>query len=433
MSPVAIGIIGVVLLVILIFARMPPAFATAFIGFAGYALITGFDSGMYSLGLIPFRSVANFNWAVLPLFLLMSMVVGQAGISRDIYNTAYTWLGGVRGGLAMATCVGCGAFAAISGDSTATALAMGTVAYPEMKKYKYHPSLALGSICAGGTIGILIPPSMGFIIYAILTGASVGRLFMAGLIPGILEVVFYMVTIWIVCLRNPQMGPAGPRATLKHKLGTLKQTWSVAVLFVLVMGGIYLGVFTPTEAGAIGALGAIVIGFSMRRLNRQNTTAAFLDTGRMTAMVLFLLVGAMFFAKFMAVTQIPFMLADYVAALEVNRYIIVIGILVFYILCGCLLPLGATMVLTLPIIFPIIVALGFNPIWYGVLMVRMLEIGLITPPIGIICFILSGVTKVPVGTIYRGIIPFLIADLIEVALLVAFPVLSLWLPTMMKG
>ena len=333
----------------------------------------------------------------------------------------------------MATCVGCGAFAAISGDSTATALAMGTVAYPEMKKYKYHPSLALGSICAGGTIGILIPPSMGFIIYAILTGASVGRLFMAGLIPGILEVVFYMVTIWIVCLRNPKMGPAGPRATLKHKLGTLKQTWSVIILFVLVMGGIYLGVFTPTEAGAIGALGAIIIGFSMRRLNRQKITTAFLDTGRMAAMTMFLLVGAMFFAKFMAVTKIPFMLADFIAALEVSRYIIVIGILVFYILCGCFLPLGATMVLTLPIIFPIIVALGFNPIWYGVLMVRMLEIGLITPPIGIICFILSGVTKVPVSTIYRGIIPFLIADLIEVALLVAFPALSLWLPTMMKG
>ena len=242
-----------------------------------------------------------------------------------------------------------------------------------------------------------------------------------------------MAVIYILCLRNPRMGPGGPKTTFKQKIMVLKNTWSVALLFLLVMGGIYLGVFTPTEAGAIGAFGAIVIGFGMRRLSRQSITTAFLDTGRMSAMVLFLLVGAMFFAQFMALTKIPFMLADFIVGLEVNRYIILIGILVFYTLCGCFLPLGATMVLTIPIIFPIIVALGFDPIWYGVLMVRMLEMGLITPPIGIICFIMSGVTKVPIGTIYRGVIPFIVADVLAVALLVAVPAISLWLPTMMKG
>ena len=433
MNPAVVGLVGIVFLVVLIFSRMPVSYATALVGFLGMLGIAGFSYAMWFLGMETYSTIANFNWAVLPLFLLMSMVVSQAQISRDIYNTAYTWLGGVRGGLAMATVVGCGGFAAISGDSTATALAMSTVAYPEMKKHKYHPSLALGSICAGGTVGILIPPSTGFILYGILTEQSIGRLFMAGLFPGILEVVLYMVVIYVLCLRNPRMGPAGPKTTFKHKAVALKNTWSVLALFALVMGGIYLGVFTPTEAGAIGAFGAIVIGFGMRRLSRQSIVSAFLSTGRLTAMVLFLLVGAMIFAKFIAVTKIPFMLADLVAGLEASPYLILIGILVFYILCGCVLPLGATMVLTLPIIFPVILALGFDPIWYGVLMVRMLEMGLITPPIGIICFIMSGATKVPIGTIYRGIIPFFIADLIEVAILIAFPLISLWLPTMMKG
>jgi tripartite ATP-independent transporter DctM subunit len=423
---------GIALMVILIFLRMPVAFVMALIGSLGLCYISGLNVSVANLGIVSYSTVANFNMAVLPLFLLMGNVAGQAGISRDIYRTSYTWFGRVKGGLAMASVVGCGGFAAICGSSAATAAAMGTVALPEMKKFKYDPKLAIGSIAAGGTLGFLIPPSLGFIIYALLTEESIGRLFMAGILPGVLEIILYMITIWYICLRNPDMGPAGPKTSFGEKIISLKGSWSMMVLFLLVMGGIYLGVFTPGEAGAIGAFGAFVIGFARRRLDRSGILDSFLDTGRTTAMVLLLIFGATIFTQFMAVTKIPFTLANMIGGLEVNRYVILVGILFFYILIGCVFDVMAAMFLTLPILFPVVSALDFHPIWYGVLMVRVVEIGQITPPFGLVCFVLSGVTKESVGTIFRGVAPFLIADIFMIALLVVFPQISLFLPTMMK-
>jgi tripartite ATP-independent transporter DctM subunit len=288
-------------------------------------------------------------------------------------------------------------------------------------------------LAAGGTIGTLIPPSVGFIFYGILTRQSIGRLFMAGILPGVFQVTVYIVLIYILCLTNTKMGPAGLKTTFKQKIISFKNTWPVIFLFMLVLGGIYMGFFTPSESAAVGALGAFLIGFSMRRLSRQGIVSAFLETGRITAMVGILLVGALTFSRFMAISQMPFTLANFVSGLGLNRYIVLVMILVFYILAGCFMDIISTILLTLPIIYPVITALGFDPIWYGVLMVKQMELGCITPPFGITCFVLSSVTQVPLGTVFRGVLPFIISDFIQIAILIAIPGISLWIPNTMKG
>jgi C4-dicarboxylate transporter DctM subunit len=325
-------------------------------------------------------------------------------LSKDLYDTVHSWLGRLRGGLAMATVGACAGFAAISGSSLATAATMGTVALPEMRRFKYDDRLATGAVAAGGTIGILIPPSVILILYGIITEQSIGKLFLAGFIPGVLEAVFYMVTIYILCKSIPHMGPPGPKTSLTSKIISLKNTWIVLALFVLVIGGIYLGVFSPTEA-----------------------------TGKTTAMVFVIILGAMILGYFLAVSRIPSVLADSVAALEVNRYFILVLILLVYVFLGCVMDSMAIMLLITPIFFPLAMSLGFNPIWFGIMVTRVTEIGLITPPVGLNVYIIRGVAKdVPMQTIFRGIIPFLIADICEVALLIAIPQLSLFLPDLMK-
>jgi len=349
------------------------------------------------------------------------------------YYTVYKWLGQFRGGLAMATVGACAGFAAVSGSSLATAATMGTVALPEMKKYKYDMALATGCIAAGGTLGILIPPSVVLVIYGILTEQPIGKLFLAGFIPGVLEAVFYMVTIFILCKRNPLMGPAGERTGFKEKIVALKDTWMVLVLFVVVIGGIYVGIFSPTEAAAVGAFGALILALGRRRLSWHSFTASLLETGKTTAMVLTILIGAMLFGYFLAVTRLPYELADIAAGLAVNRYIILGAVLALYIFLGCLMIPMAMIILTIPIVFPLIIALGFNPIWFGIITVRLFEIAQITPPVGMNVFVIKGVAKdVPIETIYRGVIPFFIADIFHLAMLVALPQISLFLPNLMK-
>ena len=433
MSSAAIGLIGIAGLVAIMLAGMPVSFCMILVGFAGYGFISGFDKAFYNLGSIPYSMLADFNFVMLPLFLLMSAVAVQAGISRDLYKTGNSWFGHIRGGLAMASVIGCGGFAAISSDSVASAAAMGKAVFPEMEKYGYDRRLSTGCLAAGGTIGVLIPPSVGFVFYGILTRQSIGQLFMAGILPGIFQVVTYIVLIYLLCLSNPQMGPAGAKTSFKQKIFSLKETWSVIVLFILVTGGIYGGFFTPSEAAAVGALGAFLIGFSMRRLKRKGIISAFLETGRITAMVGLLLVGAMMFSRFMAISKMPFLLADFVSGLEMNRYIVLIVILAFYIAAGCFMDVVSMIVLTLPIIFPLITALDFNAIWYGVLMVKMMELGTISPPFGVTCFVLSSVTGVPLGTIFRGIFPFMVSDLVQIAILIAVPAISLWIPSTMRA
>ncbi len=431
MSETAIGLLGIAVLMGLIFLRMPIGLSMALVGFVGFGTVAGWKGAFSNLSAVPYRYVADYSFVVIPLFLLMGSIAANTGISRALYLATHKWVGQLRGGLAMATVAACAGFAAICGSSTATGAAMGKVALPEMKRFKYSPELSTGCIAAGGSMGILIPPSLGFILYAILTEESIGQLFMAGIIPGVLEAVFYIITIYILCKYNPSLGPAGPRTSLKSKLISLKGIWSMLALFVLVMGGIYMGIFVPSEAAAIGTFGALIIGLVSRQLNRENFIESLAETGRSTAMIFLLVIGAMIFQRFLAVTNLPFFIAEFVAGLNTSAYVILIAVIFFYIIIGCFLDVFSALVLTIPIIFPTITALGFHPIWFGVLFVRVAEIGLITPPIGLNCFVIAGVTGVPLGTVFRGIVPFVLADICHVALLVAIPEISLFLPKMM--
>jgi tripartite ATP-independent transporter DctM subunit len=433
MSPTEVGLAGFVLIMVVILLGIHVSFALILIGFAGLAMIIGSEPALSSVALIAFNKVNSYDFAVVPLFLLMSAFVSRSGIGKEAYETACAWVGQFKGGLSMATTVACGLFAACCGSSLASAIAMGTMAYPEMKRYHYDSKLSVGTIAAGGTLGILIPPSIGFIVIGILTELSIGKLFIAGIIPGILEVIFYVGTIYIMCKFNPNLGPALPKTTLIQKIGSLRLTWPVVILFLLVIGGIYGGVFTPTEAGGIGAFGALTVSLARRQLTGSDFIQSLLEGAKMAAMMLALIIGAFVFNQFLAVTRIPFVTSEYIVGLGLSKYAILVLILVVYILLGMIFDIFAILVLTIPIIYPTMMALGFDPIWYAVIMVRVIEIGLISPPFGINLFGLAGTVDVPIATMYRGVMPFLLADFSHVALLIAVPSLATFLPEIMLG
>ena len=429
-----VGITGIVSLLVLMAARMPIAFTMGLVGFAGYCFVVGVDAGLSQLETIPYGVGSEYILSVVPLFLLMGQFAFYSGLSQELYDTSYKWLGHYPGGLAMATVGGCAAFAAVSGSGVATAATMGTVALPGMKKYQYSPRLALGSIAAGGTIGILIPPSIVFILYGILTEQSIGKLFLAGFLPGVLTVILYIITIVIQVRINPQLGPPGPKTTLREKILSLRQTWGMLVLFALVMGGIYLGFFTPTEAGAVGAFGAFLLALLRRKLTWKILFSCLLETGRTTSMLIIIFVGAMVFNYFLAVTNLPMDLAQMIADLGLNHYIVLAAILVVYLFLGCVMDPGSMIILTIPIVFPLIQSMGFDPIWFGVIIVMVAEIGAITPPVGLNVFVIKGVAPdVPISEIFRGILPFWGADMVRLFILVAIPQISLFLPNMLKG
>ena len=427
-----VGLIGVMVLVLLMFSGMWIGMAMLFVGVLGLVILNGFHGALGVLANVPYSAIADYPLTSLPLFMFMGAVLSNTRVGEDLYDTAYKWIGQLRGGLAMATVAACAGFATISGSSTATAVTMGKVALPEMKKYQYDDRLATGCAAAGGTIGILIPPSMGFILYGILTGVSIGKLFMAGIIPGILQAAFYIVTIYIMCRLNTQLGPAAQKTSAKEKLISLKNIWPALILFLLVIGGLYGGVFTPTEAAAVGAFGAIAITFIYGRLKGRNFISSMLMTGKIIAMIMLLIVGAFVFSHFIAVSKLPFMLSEFVTGLHVSKYYILVAVIVLYVLLGMFLDIMSSMILTIPILLPVIISLGFDQIWYGVIMVRLMEVGLISPPVGMNVFVLAGVTDVPIGTIFRGVIPFIVADIFHIGLLIAFPSLSLLLPNMMS-
>lgn len=434
MSPVVTGIIGIVALLVILALGMPIGFAMGLVGFAGFSYLGGMDSGLAILNLSPYATAASYGLSVIPLFVLMGQFVLYSGLGKNIYSSTNSWIGHLPGGLSMATIAACAGFSAISGSSTATAATIGTVSLPEMQKYRYRPSLATGSIAVGGTLGILIPPSMILILYGVFTDESIGRLFIAGILPGLLLAILLMFTIYVHVRIDPDLAPSAAKASFKERLIALKGVWEILVLFVVVIGGIYLGVFTPTEAAAIGAAGSFILALLKRQLTLKNLAASLLDTGETTAMIFIILIGATIFGQFLAVSKIPVVLTDFVVGLGLSRYV-TMGIILFVLLLfGCFMPGMAILVLGVPIVLPVIQAMGFDPTWFGVIFVIVLEIGLITPPVGLNVFIISGVAKgVPVYTIFKGVLPFLLVMLIFVGILVAFPQIVLFLPKLMKG
>jgi C4-dicarboxylate transporter DctM subunit len=431
MSPEIIGLIGVIVMVVLLFLRMWIGLAMGIIGFLGCLYLSGPEQALAVLGNTPYNTISSYTISAVPLFVLMGMVIAETEIGADLYNTAYKFVGQLRGGLAMATILACAALAAITGLSAPAMVAMGKIALPEMRKYKYDDRLATGSIACAGTLAILIPPSLGFILYGILTEKSVGALFMAGILPGILLTILFIVTVIITTARSPDAGPPGPKTSLKEKISSLKYTWPMFALFLLVIGGIYGGIFTPTEAGAVGAFGAIVISLINRRLTPKIFLYSLQETTVTTAMILILIIGAFLFIKFLAISRLPVTLGELVTGLTVSKYIIYAAIIVLYIILGMFLDIFSAIMLTIPIIYPIILAMGFDPIWYGVIMVLVMQMGLVTPPVGLDVYILSGITGVPVGTIFRGIWPFVVAAVVCIIILTIFPQIALFLPSMM--
>lgn len=433
MTPVEIGILGTVILFVLLFLGVPVGIALAGVGFVGFAAVSGLESALGIVRIVPYSTFSNYSLIVIPLFVLMGNFAFHSGLSSDLYTTARTWFGRVRGGLAMSTVAASAAFAAISGSSVATAATMGKIAIPEMKRHGYDDGLATGTLAAGGTIGILIPPSVILIIYGVLTENSIGKLFLAGFIPGILEAVFYIVTIGLLCWFRPRLGPPAEPSSVWQKVKALRGSWAVLVLFLLVIGGIYFGIFSPVEAAGIGAFGAFVIALARRRLNWERFKHSLIDSLEAAAMIFLIMLGANIFGYFLAVTGLPQALADVLAGLEVSKYVVLLIIFLVYLVLGCFMDSMAMILITLPIFYPVAMQVGFHPIWFGIFIVRICEIGLITPPVGMNLYVIKGIAeKVAMGRIFRGVTPFILADLAHVALLTTVPALALFLPDVMK-
>lgn len=434
MNPVVVGIIGLVLLLFFLAIRMPVGFTMALVGLSGFIFLVSPGGGLSMAARSTWDQFASYHFSVVPLFILMGQFSFFSGISSRLYKSAYNWLGHMRGGLAMATVGACAGFAAICGSSTATVATMGAVALPEMKKFKYDMGLATGSIAAGGSMGILIPPSVILIIYGIMTEQSIGKLFAAGIIPGLLEAFLYIVTISIVCKLNPSLGPRGPRTPLKEKVaGLWGGTAETLTIFLLVIGGLFIGWFTPTEAAGVGAFAVMGLSIVLRRLNWKGFTDSIYATTNTTAMILIIILGAIIFNKFIAVTRVPFALADWVGGLNLPPLVIMAMIITVYMIGGCFMDSLGLILLTVPIFFPVAVKLGFDPIWFGIIITRISEIGVITPPVGINVYVMKGVAKdVEMVTIFRGIVPFLMADVVSVFLLLFVPQIVLFLPSMIR-
>jgi C4-dicarboxylate transporter, DctM subunit len=447
MEPTTLGALGLTAMLVLVFLRVPIAFGMAVVGFVGIVLRlgwtpgrpldleSGFRGAFAYLSFEPYSFIANFPLVAVPLFLLMGYVAFHAGFTRDIYHTCRVWFGRLKGGLAMASVAGCAMFAAVSGSSLATAAAMGKLAVPEMLRYKYHPGIASGVVAASGTLGSLIPPSILMILYGIFVEESIGRLLLAGFIPGVLSAVIYMAMVWVRATINPALAPAAEASTWRARFVALKGTWSIIVLFIVVMGGIYIGLVTPTEAAALGAAGAWLLGFLTRRLTRTTARDAIIETTKQTANIFLLVLGAKIFVGFVSLTGVASSLTDWATHLDVHPTVILVALSSVYVLLGTFMdPLGI-MLLTLPVVTPVIEELGFSLIWFGVIMIKFLEIGLITPPVGLNVYILKGVVgdTIPLETIFKGIFWFLAMDILTLTLLIAYPEISLWLPNQLLG
>lgn len=432
LSSQTMGLIAFGVMFLLIAVRVPIAIAMGMVGAIGGWILNGPESVGFIMGSVPFESVFPYSLSVIPLFIMMGVFAARAGLSHALYEAVNVFIGHRKGGLAMATIGACAAFGAICGSSLATAATMSRVAMPEMRRRGYDDGLASATVAAGGTLGVLIPPSVIMVIYAILTEQSIGRMFAAALIPGIVATALYMGAIWVRTQRNPLLGPADSRVDWPGRLKALKNVWPVALLFGVVIGGIYLGWFSPTEAAAIGAAGAFMLALFKRQLNIKVFFSCLGETSTTTGMIFLILVGTSVFNYFVETTGLPQDLVQHVGELGWNRYWILVMLIVFFIILGCFMDALSMILLTLPFVYPLVLSLGFDPIWFGVIMVSVVEVGLITPPVGMNLFVILATTPgLQLQTISRGIVAFLIADVLRLVLLVSVPALSLWLPSLL--
>ncbi|WP_067224375.1 TRAP transporter large permease [Stappia indica] len=424
---------GLVILVVVMFAGVPIAIAMAAVGGLGLTMILGFAPAMAMVGQTTFDTGLSYPLSVVPLFVLMGNLVTRAGLSDELYAACHAWLGHRRGGLAMATAVACGGFSAVCGSSLATAATMGKVALPQMRRYKYDDGLASGVIAAGGTLGILIPPSVILVLYGVTAQQDIAKLFIAGIIPGILGIIGYMAAVWLVCWRRPEAGPPAERLPYRERFRALAGVAGITALFVLVIGGIYAGVFTATEAAGIGASGAFLIALARRRLTLATLLETLSDTAATTTMMFMVLIGALIFSNFVNIAGLPAALSGMAAASDLPPWAILLAVLGVYLCLGMVLESLSMVLLTVPIFAPMMAALGYDLVWFGIVVVVVTEISLITPPVGLNVFVLKTVMPdVPLGRIFRGIVPFILADIVRLALIVAVPSLVLLLPNLMR-
>ncbi|MEW5912143.1 MAG: TRAP transporter large permease [Thermodesulfobacteriota bacterium] len=432
MSQTMVGVIGIAVLVIVFFARMPVAYVMTLIGFVGFSFLISGEAGLKLLSRDFYDIYSSYGLTIIPLFIFMGQIAFNAGISRRLYDSAYKFVGAYRGGLATATVCACTAFGAVCGSSPATAATMATVGLPEMKRYGYGDELASGSVAAGGSLGMLMPPSVVMIVYGILTEQSIGKLFVAGIVPAVFMTGWFALAVWVYCLVNPKQGPAGEKFSWSTRLASLTETGETMAVFVLVMGGLFLGAFTPNEAGAVGSAAVLLVALVRRQLTWAGFVKSIYETLRTSCMVLLLVAGAVIFGHFLAVTRIPFSVAQWVGAMNMPGWVIISMIVFVYLIGGCFIDALALIMLTIPIFYPIITQLGYDPIWFGVIIVLVTQMGVITPPVGINVYVVNGIAQnIALEKIFIGIVPFLVALILGTMCIVIFPQIATWLPDLM--
>ncbi|MDI7260847.1 MAG: TRAP transporter large permease [Thermodesulfobacteriota bacterium] len=429
------GLIGIlILLVVMIVLQMPVGFSMALVGFLGIWHVTSLSSALSTIGTETWSIFSSYSLTVIPLFILMGTICFHSGVNKNLYETAYKWFGRTRGGIAMATIMACAGFAAICGSNNATAATMTTVALPEMKKYNYNKALSAGSIACGSTLGVVIPPSVVLIVYGIQTGQSIGKLFWGSTLPGILMAALFTITIYLLCVRHPEWGPGGPRVSLIDKIKATPGMTEMIILFGLVMGGLYTGAYTPTEAGAAGAFFALVVAGGVRKkLSFKGFVSAIIDALRVTCMVIVIVWGAVIFGRFLTISRLPFLAVDFVSTLQVPPYMIMVCILIIYAIAGMVMDALGFLLISIPIFFPMAMKLGYDPIWFGCILTVVTTMGAVTPPVGICAYVVAGMAEdIPLSTVFKGVLWFIPAYAVTMAMILLFPKIVLFLPGLVR-
>lgn len=421
------------LMVLLFFLEMPVGFAMGIVGLGGMWCVLSSEAALSTIGTEIWETFANYGLTVIPMFILMGQICFYSGVNENLYRTAFTWMGRLRGGLAMATVMACAGFAAICGSNTATAATMTAVALPQMKKYGYHPILSTSSVACGSTLGVVIPPSVVLMVYGIYTEQSIGKLFWGSTVPGLLMAFLFCLTVYCMCLVRPEWGPGGDRTSFMEKIRAIPGALEMIILFTLIMTGLYSGAYTPTEAGAAGAFLALVLGLVRRKLTWRGFIGSVVDTLKISCMIIIIVAGAVIFGRFLTISGLPQQITELAAALPVPPWVIMCVILTVYLIAGCLMDALGFLLVSIPIFFPLAMKLGYDPIWFGCIITVVTTLGAITPPVGISVYVVSGMNKdVPMATIFSGVLWFIPAYILTMALMIAFPQVALFLPSLVK-